>query len=126
VHPAADRVVGLEVEDQAVQPVLGQRPHDVAARHRTGETHWTFPTKATTAARALARHGLVRWKSGIVERTIIVMLTDKGRDLFVVPGYTPPVTPEDDALTLAARSGLEAIARRLGMRVQDFEDGTDG
>ena len=26
VHPAADRVVGLPVEEHAVQPVLGQRP----------------------------------------------------------------------------------------------------
>ena len=32
VEPAADRVVGLPVEDLAVQPVLGQRPDQRARR----------------------------------------------------------------------------------------------
>jgi DNA-binding MarR family transcriptional regulator len=62
----------------------------LAARHRTGETHWTFPTKATPAVRRLEDVGLVRWKSGIVERTILVWMTDAGRDLFLMPGYEAP------------------------------------
>lgn len=62
----------------------------LAARHRTGEDHWTFPTRATPAVRRLEGHRLVRWKSGIVEGTILVWLTDAGRDLFVLPGYTSP------------------------------------
>ena len=34
VEPGADALLGLEVEDQPVHPVLGERPEDVAAEHQ--------------------------------------------------------------------------------------------
>ena len=42
VEPAADRVVGLPVEDQTVQPVLGERP-DQRARARRGRSAASAP-----------------------------------------------------------------------------------
>ena len=37
VKPGADRVVGLPVEDQPVEPVLGERPDEDAERDEQGE-----------------------------------------------------------------------------------------
>jgi hypothetical protein len=33
VQPCAQAILGLEVEDQPVHPVLGERPEDVAGEH---------------------------------------------------------------------------------------------
>jgi len=47
----------------------------LTARIRLGETCWTFDSKFTRQARALEGLGLVTWKSGIVEKTILVWPT---------------------------------------------------
>lgn len=51
----------------------------LAARHRLGETMWTFSSRLTNTARRLETRGLVRYKSGVVEKTIQVFLTDQGK-----------------------------------------------
>lgn len=51
----------------------------LAARLRLGENHWTFPNKLKRTAKALEGLGLVTWKGGIVQGTIMVSVTDLGR-----------------------------------------------
>ena len=65
----------------------------LAARHRLGETHWTFPRSQSRIAEALAAKGLVNWQGGVVSGTIRVTLTDAGKaaclsDTYVSPGAT--------------------------------------
>ncbi len=62
----------------------------LAARYRLGETLWTFRSDMAPAARKLQQAGLVRWKSGVVERTIQVWMTSKGRAEYLSPSYVPP------------------------------------
>ena len=76
----------------------------LAARYRLGEECWTFPANRRPAVQYLAEKGLVTWKEGIVERTVLVWLTEAGRARYVTEGYTPPIfarlvtTLPDDAL----------------------------
>lgn len=62
----------------------------LAARARTGETHWTFPNRVRPALRSLASKGLIGWKSGIVEHTSRAWLTLDGEHLFLDLDYVPP------------------------------------
>lgn len=62
----------------------------LGARWRTGETLWTFPARLMPAVRRLAERGLVNWKSGVVEHTIQVWLTDAGGDGVLDDAYLPP------------------------------------
>lgn len=81
-------------EDKAAydaMPVTQQLVIDnLAARHRLGERTWTFSSKATQAVRRLEELGLVWWKSGIVERTILVGLTPRGQEFALSDDYVPP------------------------------------
>jgi len=63
----------------------------LAARYRCGENVWTFSTRCRNIAKALEDRRLVWWKSGIVENTIIVGLTDEGKKAFLSDNYTPPI-----------------------------------
>lgn len=74
-------------------PPLQQMMLDVlAARYRTGEHLWTFPTKPAfvRAAHQLARLGLVGVKSGVAPKTIQVWLTDAGETAVLMPGWVNP------------------------------------
>ncbi|MEW2474627.1 hypothetical protein AB0875_12630 [Micromonospora gifhornensis] len=73
----------------------------LAARHRLGETTWTFPSRFRAVLHALADAGLIGWKSGVAPRSYIAWLTGAGRsavlsDTYVAPagvgrcGQTPP------------------------------------
>lgn len=62
----------------------------LAARHRLGETLWTFPASLKPAVAALDRLGLVWQASGVVEYTIRAGLTDAGRAACVSGDYVPP------------------------------------
>ena len=64
----------------------------LAARFRLGENCWTFPASQRRIADELEGKGLVHQKSGIVERTILVWLTDAGKDLALAPDYRAPTT----------------------------------
>ncbi|WP_422744289.1 hypothetical protein ACN27B_08560 [Micromonospora sp. WMMD754] len=62
----------------------------LAARHRTGETLWTFPAKLRPHMDALANLGLIGWKSGITEGTIRAWLTEQGLAAAISPTYITP------------------------------------
>lgn len=68
----------------------------LAARHRTGERTWTFPTRVTPTLEALAALGLVSHKPGVLYRTRLAWLTDAGRALALHDAYTAPCQRPDD------------------------------
>jgi hypothetical protein len=80
----------MTVADRELPPTQYLVMEVLAARARTGESYWTFPTSVKPAITQLAAGGLVRMKAGVVERTVRVWMTDAGRDLFLMDGYEPP------------------------------------
>lgn len=62
----------------------------LAARHRLGETMWTFDAIHGKALRGLEQAGLVNLHNGIVEHSIRAELTDAGLAAVVHAGYQPP------------------------------------
>ncbi len=63
----------------------------LAARHRLGEQVWTFDSRLKPQALRLERLGLIGWKRGAVERTLLVWLTGLGRTEYLDPLYVPPI-----------------------------------
>lgn len=63
----------------------------LAARTRLGHGVWTFDVLHKRVARSLEERGLIGWKSGVVERTILAWLTDDGRSLCLHEAYVPPI-----------------------------------
>lgn len=70
----------------------------LAARARLGEPYWTFSTRHRGLIAALELKGLVASKSGIVERTCLAWLTDKGREATQSATYKAPAVAELDDL----------------------------
>ncbi|MBM0203249.1 hypothetical protein JNW90_09095 [Micromonospora sp. STR1s_5] len=62
----------------------------LAARHRTSETLWTFPSKLRPHMEALERLGLIQWKSGIVPKTVMAWLTEQGKSASTSSTYVSP------------------------------------
>lgn len=62
----------------------------IAGRVRCGETLWTFEKRHARTARTLDAKGLVGWKWGIVENTIMVWFTPAGAAQTLSPNYKPP------------------------------------
>lgn len=79
-------------DEESLPPAQYLMMEVLAARHRLGETHWTFPSRHASIARELEGKGLVEWKSGITERTIRVWLTQAGKDCCLSPSYTAPAS----------------------------------
>lgn len=69
----------------------------LAARYRTGEHLWTFPSSARPAVRALAQLGLVEEMHGITPKTIRASLTEAGEAAVLKPGW---LNPADEARRL--------------------------
>jgi hypothetical protein len=84
----------------------------LAARHRTGESRWPFPSRLRPAVRALSDAGLVDWKSGTVSKTIQVWLTPAGRAAMLSDTYRPPNVPMPD-LEVAWADFRDGVARTL-------------
>lgn len=86
-----DEFEGLTPMQQLVLEVLG-------ARLRLGHEVWTFTRSdaLTKALRALAAAGYLGWKSGVVQGTALVWLTDAGRWLILDPQYVPPIANKGD------------------------------
>jgi hypothetical protein len=63
----------------------------LAARTRLGEACWTFPTKCRAAARRLESWGLVSYKDGVIENTLLVWLTDDGKTTCLDANYASPL-----------------------------------
>lgn len=51
----------------------------LTARYRLGQNLWTFGTDIVPALNRLEEKKLIDWKSGIVENTTMVWLTDLGQ-----------------------------------------------
>lgn len=88
----------------------------LAARHRLGESLWTFTSNraVTVALEALEAAELVNTMGGVVERTVRASLTDTGRDLMLTPGYRLP----DRALR---RAGAQFLTDAAGSLPGDAE-----
>ena len=85
------------------------------ARARLGESYWTFPSSITPTARRLEALGLIGWKSGIVERTILMWIRDDVRTELLSYPYEPPsgtVNISTEELALLRRDLAEACADR--------------
>lgn len=63
----------------------------IVARVRTGEQLWTFNTRFTAVAESLTNKGYVNWKSGIVEKTILVWLTKEANEELITPKWKIPL-----------------------------------
>lgn len=86
---AADAPAGsVEVDD--LPPTQYLILDVLAARYRTGEQLWTFPSTLRPAIRALEAQGLVSSMHGITYKTVRVRLTDKGRAEVIKADYVPP------------------------------------
>lgn len=63
----------------------------LAARYRLGEQAWTFDSRHSGVADQLGALGLVWWKRSVVEKTILIGLTEKGRAEALGDDYVSPV-----------------------------------
>jgi hypothetical protein len=83
----------------------------LAARWRTGEATWTFPSRLRWALLALAEAGLIGVKSGVGPRTFIAWFTEAGRKVAMSETYEPPTnrppTPEEGIMTDTEREVRE-------------------
>lgn len=82
----------------------------LAARHRLGETWWTFSTRHLTALRPLEKRGLVGLMHGNVARTCLACLTEAGRKAALSETYEGPQT--------FTRNALVDALTRLEIKVQ--------
>lgn len=86
-------------ESQETEIELPEKQHlmmeVLAGRYRTGEFRWTFESRFRKTAEKLQEKNLVGFKSGIVEDTILVWLTDKGKQLSLYKDYIPPYARND-------------------------------
>lgn len=62
----------------------------LAARYRTGETTWSFPTSLERALLALQSAGLVATFGSTRPKVVRARLTDAGRTAALLDGYTVP------------------------------------
>jgi hypothetical protein len=84
----------------------------LAARHRLGETLWTFPSNLRQTMEQLARQQLIGWKSGVAPASIQAWLTDTGRAEVLKPDYVPPILRADGYQRAIAV--LNGVAARSG------------
>lgn len=85
----------------------------LAARHRLGETHWTFSTRHLTALRALEKQGLVGLMHGNAPRTCRAYLTEAGRKAALSEAYEGPCAFTRDSL-VDALTRLEVTVQLTG------------
>lgn len=102
----------------------GYRPSEwlmlevLAARYRLGEKAWTFPARCSALATGLEARGLVGWKNGIVEGSILVHLTPAGLTAWDLDGDWEPGAIRDLREDLAgARSDYDGAMADLAALV---------
>lgn len=65
----------------------------LAARHRIGEYHWTFPPFLLSALRKLEKRNLIGFQSGVIEKTFVAWMSDLGKRTWLSTSYSaPPAT----------------------------------
>lgn len=84
---AADQPAPIDVD--SLPPTQYLILDVLAARHRTGEQVWTFPSRFTNQFRILSEAGLVDF-DGAGKKTLRAWLTDAGREAVLLDGYTTP------------------------------------
>lgn len=90
-RPVVDRYRdGVVVDPGDLPPTQYLVLEVLAARARTGEPAWTFPTSIRPALDELARRGLVGYKPSPAPDACLVWLTDHGALAAFDAGYTPP------------------------------------
>ena len=97
--------------DIALTPTQDLFIEVLAARHRLGESVWTFGLRHARTANQLAVLGLVAWKDGVTEGAFLAWLTPGGRAFAMSPDYTPPVlrdAPDQAPATARGRTGTGA------------------
>lgn len=93
-----------------ISPTQGLILEVLCARHRLGETIWTFESSAavTKALKQLEAKDLVITHNGMTEKTVRAELTAAGRAEVIDPDYTPPNPPPmDPDFVEAARKILD-------------------
>lgn len=78
------------LDDDALPPAQYLVMDTLAARYRTGENLWTFPTKVLPTLRQLEAKGFINLMHGIVEKTVRASMTDAGRACVISDTYVPP------------------------------------
>lgn len=84
------------------------------ARHRLGESLWTFDIGAEPTLDKLAKRGLVDVMGGVTEHTVRAMLSDKGRKKYMSKPYDSPALHRDRVL-------LDSIVRSAKSIITDAE-----
>lgn len=98
----------------------------LAARIRLGESIWTFQARHRQTAEKLANLGIVGWKSGIVEDSILVWFTDRGKAECLSFAYIPPIAEDSKKVTARAKEIYEnAQSLRVKLGVDDDEELVD-
>lgn len=87
-----------QVAEIALTPTEDLVVEVLVARHRLGESHWTFDARHKRAIESLDSKGLVVPMSGTIERTVRAYLTIEGVTRYVSPRYVPPVLQAADGL----------------------------
>lgn len=90
----------------------------LAARHRLGETYWTFPTRCRPAARRLEVAGLVTLRPAPTYGSFEARLTEAGTVNALGLDYVPPLDAAADAMAKELtwlHEELLALRDRAGM-----------
>jgi hypothetical protein len=93
----------------------------LAARYRTGEVLWTFPSNLRPAMVLLARLGLIGWKSGVEALTIRAWLTDHGREHSLKDDFATPVQRALDQAAAEMRANYVTGERSIEF-INGFEE----
>lgn len=117
--PTADERIDVD----ALPPTQYLMLDVLAARWRVGERLWTFPSGLTQVARALDRLGLVAWKSSTVQGTIMVWLTEAGRDAVLDPNYVLPGDRMGVGVGAGGSGGVAVIEPTPGRDRRAFAQG---
>lgn len=103
-------IVGLPPTQYLVLEVL-------AARARTGEYLWTFPSNLGPALRALESAGLISTMHGVAPASLRARLTDIGRSYVLKGDYVPPLAQQVlDAVEEGMKSAAELLTAAGGAR----------
>jgi hypothetical protein len=82
----------------------------LAARFRTGEPFWTFPSRLAPQVKALAAAGLVELMHGIAENTVRARLTREGQDETLDASYSVPTPTLVQALDTLPSTNEQYLA----------------
>lgn len=104
----------------STDPLEGRTPTEylilevLAARHRTGEPFWPFPSRFLRQLRSLKAAGLVTFESAVTAGDYRAGLTVEGRKAAVSEGYVVPAAREWKARAERAEAAVEALRGLVG------------